>query len=502
MTAPVIRTDETTEAIGATAKALTELRATMTNPNNWKWTIIALHNALQSFLVLALRSTSPTVVARVPQKLRNWDEALRAAQNARTLMKDLDEKLRARFLAYVTERVQDTFTPAELRGYLNFIEAQPIDLWSLDYELIPLVTLFARIRHTQYVPYTPNHDKFPYAATEAQHFCYHRTMSSTRTLLRPPHLQPGDTIGVIAPSLPVMDTQRDRFARGEQVLHQLGFRTKLGATVGQSRWWSAGTPAELAADINAMFADPEVRAIIAHTGGFSAMGVLDRLDYPLISRHPKPFLGMSDITIYHLTLFARCGLVGFHADDLTEGFGTFLWDLDEAKRDALLAYYKRLLTEPEAAGTLAPLTAWETWRDGRASGPLVGGSLKRLAALAGTPYFPPLAAFDGALLFWEEIGETLYDITLNLHKLRHLGIFDRIAGMLVGKLVWVNEYFKALEHPSPREAVLDVVGDYDFPILADMDFGHRTANIPLPIGVRAEMDAGQGRYALVEAAVS
>ena len=281
----------------------------------------------------------------------------------------------------------------------------------------------------------------------------------------------------------------------------MGFRTTLGKTIGPRRWWSAGTPVELAADINAMFADPEVRAIIAHTGGFSAMGVLDRLDYTLISKHPKPFLGMSDITTYHLALFTRCGLVGFHADDLTEGFGTFLWDLDEVKRDALLAYYTRLLTEPQAAGTIAPLTAWETWRDGQASGSLIGGSLKRLAALVGTPYFPPLTAFDGALFFWEDIGETLYDISLNLHKLRHIGVFDRIAGMLVGKLVWVNEYFPALEHPTPRAAVLDVLGGYDFPILADLDFGHRTANMPMPIGIRAEMDATDHRFSLLEPAV-
>ncbi len=215
-----------------------------------------------------------------------------------------------------------------------------------------------------------------------------------------------------------MDAQRDRLARGARLLQKMGFRTKDGVTIGRRRWWSAGTPAEPAADINAMFADPEVRAIIAHTGGFSAMVVLDKLDYALIGAQPKPFLGMSDITLYHLALFARCSLVGFHADDLTEGLHVPL-GLDEARRGTLLALYKRLLTEPDPVGPVAPLTTWEAWRDGQASGPLLGGSLKRLAALAGIPYFLSLAAFDGALFFWEEIDETLYDITLNLHKLRH-----------------------------------------------------------------------------------
>ena len=70
-----------------------------------------------------------------------------------------------------------------------------------------------------------------------------------------------------------------------------------------------------------MFADPEVGAIIAHTGGFPAMSVLDRIDYDLIGAHPKPFIGYSDNTLYHLAFFARCGLVGFHADTLTDGLG-------------------------------------------------------------------------------------------------------------------------------------------------------------------------------------
>ena len=320
-------------------------------------------------------------------------------------------------------------------------------------------------------------------------------------LLRPPRLYPGDTIGVIAPSLLVMDSQRERYKRGCEVIRSLGFRVEEGKTINTRRWWSAGTSAELAAEINGRFADPAIRAIIAHTGGFSAMGVLDRLDYALIRANPKPFLGMSDITIYHLALFARCGLVGFHTDDLTEGLGTFLFELDDAGQADHLALYRRLLTDTRPIGTIEPRTAWETWRAGQATGPLIGGDLKRIAALAGTPYFPPLAAFDGAIFFWEEIGETLYDIALDLHTLRHLGIFERIGGMLVGKLTWVNEYFAEVAHPEPREAILDVRGDYEFPILASLDFGHRTANIPLPIGVAAMMDATAKQFSLLAAPV-
>src|SRR6185312_9286058 len=125
-----------------------------------------------------------------------------------------------------------------------------------------------------------------------------------------------------------------------------------------------------------------------------------------------------------------------------------------------------------------------------------GGCLKRFTALIGSPYFPPVDVFDGAILFWEEIGETLYDITLNLHKLRLLGVFDRIAGMVVGKLTWVNEFFPEIDHPLPRDAVLDVLSAWDFPILAEVDFGHRCVNLPMPIGIQAEIDASASHLTL------
>ncbi len=73
--------------------------------------------------------------------------------------------------------------------------------------------------------------------------------------------------------------------------------------------------------------------------------------------------------------------------------------------------------------------------------------------------------------------------------------------MLIGKLVWINEYFDEIEHPTPKEAVLDVLSDYNFPILAEVDFGHQQTMIPLPIGIHARMDSGKHLLELLEPAV-
>lgn len=328
-------------------------------------------------------------------------------------------------------------------------------------------------------------------------------MPTARTgpLIKPPKLHRGDTIGIVAPSLPLMPSAVEAYKLGKQTVQSLGFRIKEGQTIGTQRWWSAGTPAAQAADINAMFADPDVRALVALTGGFSSMSVVDLLNYDLIRRNPKPCLGMSDVGVYQWAMFTRCGLVGFYANDVLDGFGEFFHAAAPEQQAYLARVYRHLLFETTPLGALQPLSQWECWRPGIAHGRLLGGNLKRFVPLAGTAYFPSMDTFDGAILFWEELGDTLYDISFNLYKLKHLGVFDRIGGMVVGKLVWINQYFDEIEHPSPREAILDVVQDYDFPILAEVGFGHRMSMLPMPIGAMAALDSAARTLAITEAVV-
>ena len=211
---------------------------------------------------------------------------------------------------------------------------------------------------------------------------------------------------------------------------------------------------------------------------------------------------MSDNTIYQIAMYAQCGLIGFHGNTVLERFGEYYRQASHAHQKTIDDLYIRLLTVPSPLGVLPQLTEWECWRAGIAKGKLLGGVLRRLLALAGTKYFPPLSEFDGTILFWEEIGETLYDITINLTKLKHLGILERISGMIIGKLTWVNQYFDEIEHPTQREAVLDVVADYNFPILAEVDFGHNQTMLPLPIGITVYIDCENKLFDVIESATT
>lgn len=287
------------------------------------------------------------------------------------------------------------------------------------------------------------------------------------------------------------------------VLERMGFRVRRAPLLeaGRRRWWSAARPAEIAEELNALLRDPEVRAIIAHDGGQTALGYLDLIDVEAIVADPKPILGYSDISLLHLVLYARTGLVGFHADLATSGLGGHWQRVTAARRAELEKLYSTLLTGTEPIGALPATSMWECWRAGRAEGRLIGGVINRIVLAQATPFALPLDWFDGAVLFWEEAGGQASYVWSYLQVLRHAGILDRISGMVVG----IPEAIDGLDSPdvSPtlREIVLDVLGDRDIPVLGNVEFGHAGPNLPMPVGIRVALDAQQRALSLLEPAV-
>lgn len=288
------------------------------------------------------------------------------------------------------------------------------------------------------------------------------------------------------------------------MLGRMGFRVRRAPLLeaGRHHWWSAAPPAEIAEEFNALLRDPEVRAIIAHDGGMTVLGYLGLIDVEAITADPKPILGYSDISLLHLVLYARTGLVGFHADLATPGLGKAWQTVTAARREELEQLYSTLLTGAEPIGALPAGPSWECWRAGRAEGRLIGGVLNRVVLAQATRYALPLEWFNGAVLFWEEMGGHASHVWSYLQVLRHSGILDRISGMVVG----VPREIGGLEGPgaSPTlpELVLDVLGDRDIPVLGNVEFGHAGPNLPMPVGIRVGLDAQQRTLSLLEPAVS
>lgn len=287
------------------------------------------------------------------------------------------------------------------------------------------------------------------------------------------------------------------------MLERMGFRVRRAPLLeaGRHHWWSAATPAETAREFNALLRDPEVRAIIAHDGGQTVLGYLDLIDIEAITADPKPILGYSDISLLHLVLYARTGLVGFHTDLATSGLGGH-WQAAPAARQAVLEkLYSTLLTGTEAIGALPAGPSWECWRAGRTEGRLIGGVINRIVLAQATPYALPLERFDGAVLFWEEAGGQAAYVWNYLQVLRHAGILDRIAGMVVGIPTAIDGLDSPDASPTLPEIVLDVLGDRDIPVLGNVEFGHAGPNLPMPVGIRVALDAQQRSLSLLEPAV-
>lgn len=318
-------------------------------------------------------------------------------------------------------------------------------------------------------------------------------------MLRPSALQPGDTVAVAALSGGLDADEEALFRRGVAELEGLGFAVQISPLVetGRHWWWGAATPVELADEFNRLLRAPEVRAIFALTGGRMTLSYLDLIDYAAVEADPKPVIGFSDIDGMLLALHSRTGLVGVHGDLVTFGYGE--WQGAGAERRQELADVSgRLLTSTSPLGLLPSDGDWERWRGGHAVGPLLGGLLNRLVRLQATPFALAPERFDGAILLWEDVNTSTSNIWNDLQVLRHAGILDRIAGMLVGPVADIEVTEGG---PGLREIVLDVLGDRDIPVLANLEIGHNPPNLPLPLGVRAQLDADAATLSLLESAV-
>jgi muramoyltetrapeptide carboxypeptidase len=301
----------------------------------------------------------------------------------------------------------------------------------------------------------------------------------------PKGLSAGDTIGLIAPSDPVSPDLLPRLEKGCRALREMGFQIKKSRHLTASTLGFAATPEEKAADIHTMFQDPDVHAVICAQGGDTANAPLHLLDWDLIAAHPKVFLGLSDITVLLNAIHSQTGLITFHGNDLLWGFGL---DLTAYEQDE----FDRVLRRGET-GPIPQNAPRRTLRAGQAEGTLLGGNLRCLLKLAGTPFWPNL---DGAILFLEAYEISPKACHTAFHQLAQMGIFDRINGALIGYIDSMQR--DGGQGPYMEDILLQVAQAWDFPILKINEFGHNCPNTVLPVGGRVRMDADRQELEVTE----
>jgi muramoyltetrapeptide carboxypeptidase len=300
-------------------------------------------------------------------------------------------------------------------------------------------------------------------------------------------LNKGNKIGIVSPSNPVIKGD-PKIDNGVKFLAEMGFDVVLGRYVFSNTLGYAASPQEKAEDINTMFADEAIKAIICSQGGYTANACLPYLDWQVIKDNPKIFLGISDISVLLNAIYAQTGLVTFHGNDVMWGFGN-----DPAPYD-VQEFVDRLIEAK--IGLVNANGERKTIRSGTTEGTLLGGNLNCLMKLTGTPYFPD---FTRAILFVEALDIKPEECDFMFRQFRQIGVFDRIQGVIVG-------YIDGLQNKSDasiqmEDVLLDVTAEYDFPILKVDEFGHNCPNTTLPVGGRVKIDADRQEIEILERCV-
>lgn len=295
-----------------------------------------------------------------------------------------------------------------------------------------------------------------------------------RHAMLPPPVRPGDRVGVAALSGPI---DPERLDAGIEALRGLGFEPVPASNLDRRHELFAGDDEERLDAFHALAADESIAAIVFARGGWGVNRLLDRLDWTLIGRRPRAYVGYSDLTPFLLQVVERLGWISFHgpmvAADLYRG-------LDRDEETSFLG---------ALAGRFPANVPVDRVPDGEiVEGPLLGGCLSLLTSLVGTPYFPDL---DQALLLIEDLNEPPYRVDRMLTHLRLSGTLTRIRGLIAGHLRGAHEPPKRAEI-TPESVVAAQARQGSFSFASGLPAGHDRPNWTLPLGAWARLDTATG----------
>ncbi len=323
-----------------------------------------------------------------------------------------------------------------------------------------------------------------------------QSQAATPSTVKPPRLDPGSTVGIISPAGATF--RQEELDIVVDAVRGLGLVPKLAPHVLARYGYLAGQDRDRAADINQFFADPAVAALLPIRGDWGSSRVLPYLDYEQIRQNPKIIVGFSDITALLLGIYAQTGLITFHGPH-----GLTAWRPDQVEPFRQVLFEGQALTFTNAVAAedrdrLMPVrNRIQTITPGRATGRLIGGNLSVIAGIVGSPYMPDLT---GAVLFLEDVGESIYRIDRMLTQLKLAGVFEQLAGFVFGQCTNCgpgNDYGSL----TLEEVLQDHIAPLQIPAWMGAAIGHVEPILTLPLGLEVAIDATAGTIEMLEPAV-
>ena len=339
-------------------------------------------------------------------------------------------------------------------------------------------------------------------------------------MVKPAILHKGDVIGIISPSWGGPSVFPHIYENGLKNLKALGFQVKEFPTARGDAKYQYQNPKVRAEDVNAAFADKEVKGIITSIGGDDSVRILPFLDKEVIISNPKFFMGYSDTTIL-TTFLRRLGMVSFNGPSIMAGFsqmesegeyfkkhlGDFLLgDFNEYEYKPYKYYFNNYPDWKDKTNTgkvsePVKTTGWR-WLQGDVvvEGELFGGNIEALEFIKGTDYWFDKDFWKGKILFFEtsEDKPTVSQVKFMLRNYGTQGIYNKVKAVLFGRARDYSEEEKKELDTTLTSVIGFEFGKPDLPIVSNMDFGHTDPQIILPLGIKTELNTTSKSFKLLE----
>jgi len=322
-------------------------------------------------------------------------------------------------------------------------------------------------------------------------------------------LQKGDTIGFFSPSSAATNWAPKRYERAKLFLEGKGFELFAGNLTGKNDYYRSGSIKDRVAELNELIQNPEIKCIISTIGGSNSNSLLPYIDYDSLKNNPKIIIGYSDVTAILFAIYSKINLVTFYGPALVASFG----ELGEVV-ESTFNYFEEILVTRQVPHIIKNPSSWTdeyipweeqnepknmtrneliTINEGTVTGRLLVGNLNTMLGIYGSEFMPEIQ--KGDILVIEDSLKTADVIERSFAHLKINGVFDKIGGLVLGK----HEKFNDCESErKPYEILMEVMGEVEFPILAEYDCAHTHPMITLPIGVKATLDASKQSLTILE----
>ena len=327
-------------------------------------------------------------------------------------------------------------------------------------------------------------------------FNQNNNSNNSNMIIKPKRLRKNAKIGIVAPATNVPNP--DDIAKAIEVLNYFELNYELAASIQSGSGYRTRIPSQRAEDFNKMFYDDSIDAVFCIRGGYGSAQILDLIDYENIKKHPKIFLGYSDITAVHNSIFRNTGLITFHGPVLMSSFPDYT--TNAFQNIFFNEIINSKLENPREMNGIRSKYPVRVINAGNADGRLLGGNISLVASLIGTKYQPN---YRDSILFLEEVGETPYRIDRMLNQIKMAGLFEGVKGIVIGKC----EDCEIGSSNSTWDLSLGEVIDYyikplNVPSFYGLMIGHTKEQLTLPHGCLCSINTEDCTINLLESPFS